>query len=495
MIPLSLPLKVKIKALAALSLFTVVVMLFVSNDSQLGSVNNHVDSAIFFMSGKAWANGLVPYVDFSDSKGPLLWLIEMVGYWISPTDYHGVWILSVVMMTFTFYFCWKTAMAVLHRPWLSMCVAVTMALVYFLGFDFLETRAETWCNLPVIYVIYLVVKKIVADRPLRRLQPLEALMLGVAFMACLLVKWSIAVMMLSLCGALLLLTWKSGLVSVVKAIGWFVAGCALLAAPFAVYLCCVGAFRPFVEEYFSATSASVGLGEHMDYVGFYLNQARRIYHSPVSVVTVILGLAGGYMLFRKHGWEKWLLPLCYCVFFAIGSYKNWWLYYLQASMSFSVLGIICMAEKLGGVNDLKSIYYVVFAALAAIYFHSLYPVYRGDDTYSLDVDEIDRAVAMHLDGKQSHPMLLCYRCLDSGVGIGHNAMPATKYWFLQNGATATMVENQDDALKSRRADIILSRNPEHDSLIVSHGYTKVYSDYSTRNRDMSVDVYVKAPTP
>lgn len=150
---------------------------------------------------------------------------------------------------------------------------------------------------------------------------------------------------------------------------------------------------------------------------------------------------------------------------------------------------------MGGVNNLKSIYYVIFAALAAIYFHSLYPVYRGGDTYALDVDAIDRAVAMHLDGKQSHPMLLCYRCLDSGVGIGHNAIPATKYWFLQNGATATMVENQDDALKSHRADIILSRNPEHDPLIVSHGYTKVYSDYSKRNRDVSVDVYVKAPTP
>lgn len=68
MIPLSLPLKVKIKALAALSLFTVVVMLFVSNDSPLGSVNNHVDSAMFFMSGKAWANGLVPYVDFRTAK-------------------------------------------------------------------------------------------------------------------------------------------------------------------------------------------------------------------------------------------------------------------------------------------------------------------------------------------------------------------------------------------------------------------------------------------
>lgn len=60
--------RVKMKALAALTLFTIVVMFFVSNDSPFANVNNHVDSAIFFMSGKAWANGLMPYVDFSDSK-------------------------------------------------------------------------------------------------------------------------------------------------------------------------------------------------------------------------------------------------------------------------------------------------------------------------------------------------------------------------------------------------------------------------------------------
>lgn len=96
------------------------------------------------MSGKAWANGLIPYVDFSDSKGPLLWFIEMVGYWISPTDYHGVWVLSVIVMTLTFYVCWLTAMQVLCRPRLSLCVAMTMAIPYFLGFSFLETRAETW---------------------------------------------------------------------------------------------------------------------------------------------------------------------------------------------------------------------------------------------------------------------------------------------------------------------------------------------------------------
>lgn len=61
--------RLQLKALAILSLYTFVVMLFVSNDSPLASINNHVDSAIFFMSGKAWANGLIPLCGFLRQQG------------------------------------------------------------------------------------------------------------------------------------------------------------------------------------------------------------------------------------------------------------------------------------------------------------------------------------------------------------------------------------------------------------------------------------------
>jgi hypothetical protein len=52
--------------------FSVFVLFFYSQDSYLYDLYNRVDSAWFFMCGKAWMNGMVPYVDFADSKGPLL---------------------------------------------------------------------------------------------------------------------------------------------------------------------------------------------------------------------------------------------------------------------------------------------------------------------------------------------------------------------------------------------------------------------------------------
>lgn len=487
--------RLQLKALAILSLYTFVVMLFVSNDSPLASINNHVDSAIFFMSGKAWANGLIPYVDFSDSKGPLLWFIEMVGYWISPTDYHGVWVLSVIVMTLTFYVCWLTAMQVLCRPRLSLCVAMTMAIPYFLGFSFLETRAETWCNLPVAYGVYLVVRLIKqkSNGYVPSLTVTQGAMLGVSVMACLLIKWSVAAMMMSLCLAVLILSLKSGKKLVISLAG-FVGGAVVVALSFVVYLVCVGAFVPFLQEYFMATATTVGVGGSFDVSGFYLNQARKIYHSPLSMMAVLLSLAGAYLLFYKNGWVKWLLPLCCIVFFAIGSFRNHWLYYLQASLSFAELGLIWIARvwSYKAMPVANMAYYGLCTAIWVIYLHTLYPIYH-DDRYFVDVDSIDRILNGYFSD-DSKPTILCYECLDVGIGMKVEALPANKYWFKQNGAHEEMLKKQYNALRSRCADIIYTFTAEHDSLIRSYGYVRIYGAADSIPLG-KVRVYIKSPNP
>ena len=75
-------------ALAAFVLF------FISPDSYFNDLHSRVDSAWFFMCGKAWMSGMLPYVDFADSKGPLLWLIYGIGYLLDHTSYVGVYWIS-----------------------------------------------------------------------------------------------------------------------------------------------------------------------------------------------------------------------------------------------------------------------------------------------------------------------------------------------------------------------------------------------------------------
>ena len=71
------------KPLIFIVIFVFIVLFGVSPDSYTHDLLDRTDSAIFFTSGKAWMNGMIPYTEFADSKGPLLWLIYGIGYLLS----------------------------------------------------------------------------------------------------------------------------------------------------------------------------------------------------------------------------------------------------------------------------------------------------------------------------------------------------------------------------------------------------------------------------
>ena len=100
----------KLPVVIAITCFAVLALLLTSWDSYLYDLWQHRDVIWFYSCGKAWMNGLTPYVDFADSKGPLLWLIYGVGYLLSPRSYTGVYVVSIFAYAGIFYYNYKTAL-------------------------------------------------------------------------------------------------------------------------------------------------------------------------------------------------------------------------------------------------------------------------------------------------------------------------------------------------------------------------------------------------
>lgn len=100
------------------------------------------DPMSFFMSAKAWANGLLPYRDTVDYKGPLLYLIYMAGYLISPRSTCGVFLIQSLFMGVTLSLLYRVARLFLHGRRSSL-LAVVLALPFFLSPAYhLDGRAE-----------------------------------------------------------------------------------------------------------------------------------------------------------------------------------------------------------------------------------------------------------------------------------------------------------------------------------------------------------------
>ena len=58
------------------------------------------DSPIFQIIGKYWAEGSVPYQDLWDLKGPFIFFVNALGYWLTGSRL-GVYLLQILSLTFT----------------------------------------------------------------------------------------------------------------------------------------------------------------------------------------------------------------------------------------------------------------------------------------------------------------------------------------------------------------------------------------------------------
>ena len=88
-------------------LISFLILMFTSKCSFLYKFNDWVDANAFFTVGKSMFNGVIPYKDLFEQKGPILYFIYGVGYLISNKSFLGVFVLEVFSFSVFLYFAHK----------------------------------------------------------------------------------------------------------------------------------------------------------------------------------------------------------------------------------------------------------------------------------------------------------------------------------------------------------------------------------------------------
>ena len=88
------------RAALVLSLLSALaVLLIASTGSPLYATNFWTDTNIYFTIGRGMRQGLMPYTDLFDHKGPLLYVLYALGALVSDTSFFGVFLLEVASLT------------------------------------------------------------------------------------------------------------------------------------------------------------------------------------------------------------------------------------------------------------------------------------------------------------------------------------------------------------------------------------------------------------
>lgn len=476
------PHRTSVLRIAILFLYSLFLLMWLSPDSFLmHEWGSRGDSSWFFTCGKAWMEGLTPYVDFTDSKGPLLWLVYGIAYLFSHTSYTGVFWFSVVALAVTLEFQWRTAR--LFLGWRTAIVAVVaVSMLILLRPVHNETKAEDFC-LPWISMSLYYVCSVMLNSS-RWLVRKASFWIGVSMACCLLIKWNVFFMMggmaLVVIGVSFAKKHADGLV-------YGILGIVVVCVPFVVYFVFKGNFAAFVQEYFVNTFLITDNGNGMStWREALTGQFADIY--MVFRSALLYSFVIGVCLFCRRFRFSWWLAFTCLPFFLFLLFKANALHYCLTVMPFFVFFVLflsrCRPHALAKLPD-----WALFAVLAILVLANMaVDVHRENlrfvyNDYSTEWNAMQKI----LTSKQKP--LIMFNVADNGVGLKSRALPSCKYYAKQKAATADMVAQRVEVLRQRKPDFfafIMKPDAPTQALLRSCGYHRCYATVHSLGLDKRI---------
>ena len=445
-----------LRTLLLCALYAFVLLFFLSSDSYLRDIFGHFDSAIFFMCGKAWMNGMIPYVDFADSKGPLLWLIYGIGYLLNHHSYVGVFWISVVFYTATLYIAYKLCRLYIDAGPSALCTALLPFVIFFDWFHN-ETHAEDFCFPFIMFCLYGLCRVIKEKGIPRRTYFWLCAGMGVSFMACLLMKWNVAIMLGSLMLCVFILSFKQKVWAL--CIGGMLAGAVVLALPFVIYFLAFADFGAMVQEYFLNTFLTV---EDRSSVLDILTFDKEMFMNEKLTIALLISLLLSLLKYRHF---VWFVP---CLLFFRACLGGICLVHYYNTLTpfalfFIIAAIAFIFEKLSILRRFVPLWCLIAAVVTIV--NDKWLVVHVDRTF-LPVRQQCYGAA-YIMSQVEKPKVFWYRCNES-VSVLVDALPSCRYWTIQAGATKEMWAEREVCLKDGTADFIISNTSHPEDIHARH---------------------------
>lgn len=225
----------------AIAILSFLFSLQASNDIwKTGSTDT--DSSVFKYVARVILAGGMPYLDAFDHKGPLTYLINVLGIRIA--EWRGIWLLEWVGLFVTFYFIYKTVRIYTGRglSLLLLLISTCPLFSYFQGGNLTEEYAMPFIAVSLyIYADYFINTHINVFR-------LAAC--GFSFGAVLLLRPNMCSVWIVMClGVLVQCIWTKNVRKLWPFLGGFMTGALIAVVPIVLWLAVHGAFGAFIEDY------------------------------------------------------------------------------------------------------------------------------------------------------------------------------------------------------------------------------------------------------
>lgn len=453
------------------SFFTAIVFLGIaSKSSPLYPTNDWVDVHCFLTMGKGLLNGLIPYIDLYEQKGPVLYFVYAIVALFSQRNMFGQFLLEVITFGLFLYYSAKIAEIYLGKSRLIYLILPILSATVVVGSSFSHGGSvEQSCLFMFTYGLYTVLLACHENRPLTFR---EALTNGIYAGMLLWIKYTMLGFYIGLCLFVLIwyLIWIRNFKALLATIGQFLMGLGIVTAIVLVFFLLVGGLDELYTCYFYN---NIFLYPNEDETPLFEKvtsyfDATMYYNYGVAVL-LHLGLI--WLALRIIKSPRDILA-CGLSFFALmfATYLGkGYIYYGLVFSAFGVFGLIGIARVIQLIRlpklfaKLTKNYALVYSLIIALCFIPIAwnTFNECPNTYLLSYDKEDLPTYKFakIINQTEDASILNFGFLDGGFYHAADVLPTCRFFCTFNIDAPGMWETQYQHVREGSVDYVITWRP------------------------------------
>ena len=478
-----------------------------SKSSPLYPMNDWVDVNCFFTVGRSILQGLVPYADLYEQKGPVLYFLYALAALVSDRSFFGVYLLEVVTFGLFLYWSGKLIGLYLGNTKLIYFLTAILAAVIPVSRAFAHGGSCEETSLFLLaYGLYSVTR---AMRGKRLLTFREAFLNGIFAAMALYIKFTMMGFYMGLVLFVILwylsdgLRWKELLFTA----GQFLLGMAAVSALVFGYFLIHGAVSDFLQVYFYNNLFLYPQetdGTKLELIGNCLQATLRNNGSYAWLIWG--GVIGLLVELRKHWREPLMAVLCFLGLTA-GTYwgGRGYSYYGLILTVFTVYGLIAIGKYLQYMEFPQWLHRIscgsraVFAAALSLCTALLmaFCLETSSNSYLMKVqkEELPPYRFAETISQVEDAKILNYGFLDGGFYYAAGMLPSCEFFCTLNIDAPGMWQTQRECIQNGDVDFVITRKYKLDRYSPSSkGYALVdEATFYFEGVDFTYYLYQKLP--
>lgn len=449
-------------------------ILIASESSPFYPINNWVDANCFFSVGKGMMNGVVPFKDVFEQKGPLLFLVYGLAYLISNSSFFGVFIFEILNFYMFLYFMSKIV-TMLHNEKSNYVVMPILSVIIVTSKAFAHGGSAEEFTLGLLaYTLYTFVKYLKTDK----ITNLELFLNGLVAGAILMIKYTIlglsfGFMMLIFFDLVFKKEYKRSIISCFI----FLAGMFLPFLIFIIYYLFNNGLREFIQVYFIdnlTLYSPVNIPFSKKFEQAYIGMLRSLLDNGILIFLLFIYYVKNMGKLGINKYYMYILLFVDIFFIYIGN--RFYRYYLLPLLPFMIFPIIYIIKTYLKDNMINKntliLGYLVLILLTfnlANYRHNMFQ--KKESLIEYQFGEIIN---------ESPGSVLNYQTLDTGVTTFTRNNPDFYYYHQVNIDEDVYPEShrsQDKYIRLKEAKYVVM-STRRDTYYIRQNYQTLFENYS-----------------